>query len=100
MDWLKNEEPQANIIFIDFRLLTFEHLKDYHQLNSFIEQHYQENVSNYLCIDEVQMCERFELAINSLHASEKYVYDFVTLISPVPCSRIRHIFFMGSHLLE
>lgn len=72
MEWIKQIEPQANIIFIDFRLLEFEPLKDYHQLNAFAEQHYVEDVSNYLCIDEVQLCEKFELTINSLHASEKY----------------------------
>ena len=72
MDWIKQTDPQANIIFIDFRLLEFEPLKDYHQLNSFVEQHYRADVANYLCIDEVQMCERFELTVNSLHASEQY----------------------------
>lgn len=72
MDWLVDINPQANIIFIDFRLLEFESLKDYHNLNAFVEQHYKEGVSNYLCIDEVQLCDHFELTINSLHASEKY----------------------------
>lgn len=33
---------------------------------------YEESRNNYLLIDEVQMCEGFEKAINSFHASEKY----------------------------
>ena len=72
MDWIKQEDSGANIIFIDLRLLKNERLKDYHKLNSYIERRYKASVDNYLCIDEVQLCEQFELTINSLHASEKY----------------------------
>ena len=47
-------------------------LKEYHALNKYVEEHYQRKKSNYLFIDEVQMCSQFELTINSLHSSEKY----------------------------
>ena len=72
MDWIRQIDTEANIIFIDFRLLSAEPLKEYHALHDYIENHYREGVANYICIDEVQMCLNFELAINSLHASEKY----------------------------
>ena len=72
MDWIRQTDTEANIIFIDFRLLSAEPLKEYHALHDYIENHYREGVANYICIDEVQMCLNFELAINSLHASEKY----------------------------
>ena len=72
MDWVRRTEPDSNIIFIDFRLIDSEPLKEYHALHDYIENHYREGVANYICIDEVQMCLNFELAINSLHAMEKY----------------------------
>ncbi len=62
----------ANIVHINFNLSKFENLKEYHALNNYIESHYQEGKENIVLIDEVQMCPCFELAINSLHASEQY----------------------------
>ncbi len=64
--------PQANIIHINFNLAKFENLKEYHALNEYIENAYAEGKSNFVFIDEVQLCPNFELTINSLHAEEKY----------------------------
>jgi hypothetical protein len=71
-EYVKSIDATANIIEIDLTKLRFEHLKEYHALNEFVENKYKEGVSNYLMIDEVQLCEGFELAINSLHSEEKY----------------------------
>lgn len=65
-------DSTANIIEIDLTKLRFEKLKEYHALNEYAEEKYVEGVCNYLMIDEVQLCEGFELAINSLHSEEKY----------------------------
>lgn len=62
----------ANIVHIDFNSIEYEFLQEYHNLNDFIEQRYQEGKQNFLFIDEVQMCKGFEKAINSLHNSGKY----------------------------
>lgn len=70
--YLREEDDNANIIFIDFTKLKFEKLKEYHALNEYVEQFTHAGVTNYLMIDEVQMCPNFELAINSLHSSEDY----------------------------
>jgi len=70
--YIKSIDATANIIEIDLTKLRFERLKEYHALNEFIESNYKEGVSNYLMIDEVQLCEGFELTINSLHSEEKY----------------------------
>lgn len=72
MDRIRQTEPNSNIIFIDYRLIDSEPLKEYHALHQYVETHYLSGVINYLCIDEVQMCMQFELAINSLHSMEKY----------------------------
>ena len=72
MEWIRQTEKDANIIFIDFRLMDAEPLKEYHALHEYVEAHYVSGVVNYVCIDEVQMCKQFELTINSIHAMEKY----------------------------
>lgn len=70
--FLEEIEQEANIIYIDYTKLSFEHLKEYHALNEYVESHTQKSGKNYLMIDEVQMCPQFEIAINSLHSSEEY----------------------------
>ena len=62
----------ANIIFVDFFDLKYEGLKEYHALYDYIERHYDSGKKNYVFVDEVQLCEKFELAVNSLHTSGKY----------------------------
>ena len=69
---IEETEKGANIIFIDFTRLEFEPLREYHALHQYVQDHYRENTPNYLMIDEVQMCPNFEVAVNSLHSSEKY----------------------------
>jgi hypothetical protein len=62
----------ANIIHINFNNDEYENLMEYHALIDYVKEHHKKGVENYLLIDEVQMCEGFEKAINSLHTSEKY----------------------------
>lgn len=52
--------------------LDYEYLKEYHALHSYVEERYKEGKTNYLFIDEVQMCPNFELAVNSLYSKGKY----------------------------
>jgi hypothetical protein len=72
MKYVQEVDTEANIIEIDFTKLRYEHLREYHALNDYVEEHYRDGVHNYLMIDEVQMCPNFEIAINSLHSEEKY----------------------------
>ncbi|MBO5261645.1 MAG: ATP-binding protein [Clostridia bacterium] len=69
---LRKTNENANIIFIDFFDINFEHLEEYHRLNDYVESHYQNDKDNFLFIDEVQLCDKFEIAINSLYTSGKY----------------------------
>lgn len=62
----------ANIVHINFNYTEFEDLKEYHALHAYIEKAYVKGKENFVLIDEVQLCTGFELAINSLHAKEKY----------------------------
>lgn len=70
--YIESTERDANIIFIDFARLEFELLREYHALNQYVQDHRLPDKTNYLMIDEVQMCPNFEIAINSLHSSEQY----------------------------
>lgn len=72
IEYLKTNHDNINIIFIDFMDLEFEEIKEYHALHSYVEQHYVAGKMNYLFVDEVQMCPKFELAINSLYSKGKY----------------------------
>lgn len=68
---LANNE-KANVIHINFNLPEFDELTEYRPLYDYINSRYLENRENYVLIDEIQMCNNFEKAINGLHASEKY----------------------------
>lgn len=72
IDWIEAHESDSNIIYIDLTQLKYEALKEYHALNDYIEDRFDHKKSNYVFIDEVQMCEQFELTINSLHSTGKY----------------------------
>ena len=72
IEYLKNHYENINIIFIDFMDLAYEEIREYHALHAYVEEHFQEEKVNYLFVDEVQMCPKFELAINSLYSKEKY----------------------------
>lgn len=66
------QQPNANIIHINYNLTDYENIAEYHALEAYVEERYVADRQNYLLIDEVQMCESFEKAINSLHARERY----------------------------
>ena len=72
IEYLREHFENINIIFIDYMDLAYENLKEYHALHAYVEGQYQEGKTNYLFVDEVQMCPDFELAINSLYSKGKY----------------------------
>lgn len=72
MTHVRETDPNANIIHINFNLNAYENLMEYHALNNYIENATVIGKNNFIMIDEVQMCAGFEKAINSLHASENY----------------------------
>lgn len=64
--------PNANIIHINFHLPEYEEFTEYKPLYDFISSNYKDGCENIVMIDEIQMCNNFEKAINGLHASEKF----------------------------
>ena len=70
--YLQKEIENTNIIQINFNLPDYDGLLTYKALYDYVNSKYKEGKLNILLIDEIQMCNGFERAINGLHASEKY----------------------------
>ena len=70
--YVEENIKECNIIHINYSLPEFDKLKEYHKLYEYINNNYKNNMNNFVLIDEVQMCEGFENAINWIHAEEKY----------------------------
>lgn len=64
---LKVNDENANVVYADLSVLENEPLLEYHRLYEWTKDRHQVGRKNYLLIDEVQLCEHFELTINSLH---------------------------------
>ena len=69
---LLQNDPDINIIHINFNMPEYEELTEYKPLYDYINNNYKIGCENVVMIDEIQMCNNFEKAINGLHASEKY----------------------------
>ena len=69
---IRETDPDANIIHVNYNLTDFEAILEYHALEAYVEKRWLPGRNNYLLIDEIQMCVGFEKAVNSLHAREKY----------------------------
>ncbi len=70
---LTKTEPDINIVMVNLQELDYEELLDYKKLHAYAVEHFIKGRHNVLMIDEVQLCDSFEKAINSLHA--KRIYD-------------------------
>ncbi|MEE1049602.1 MAG: ATP-binding protein [Clostridia bacterium] len=71
-DYLKETEEYVNIISANLQELEYEYLLDYRKLHSYAIEKFKPNCHNVIMIDEIQLCDKFELAINSLHAKNQF----------------------------
>lgn len=77
VEYLQETEKDTNIVMINLQELEYDHLLEYHALHEYILSKHIKGTRNVLLIDEVQMCKKFELAINSIYA--KQIFDiFIT----------------------
>jgi hypothetical protein len=72
MDIVKEEQPSANIIYINLEQEAFIHIKTHLDLLDYLKEKLLENNLNYLFIDEVQEIDSFQLALRSLFADDKW----------------------------
>lgn len=70
--YVSANSPNANIIHINFNMPEYDEFTEYRPLYDHINAEYKEGVDNFVLIDEIQICNNFEKAINGLHASEKF----------------------------
>ena len=66
----KIKESNANIIFIDKEKREFDFIKNYQDLNDYIESKFVKNKHNYILIDEIQDVDEFERSIRSYRTEE------------------------------
>lgn len=66
------QDENANVVRIKLNLKKYEKLLSADRLYDYIEEHYVPDKSNYLFVDEIQLCNGFERVINSIHEEEIY----------------------------
>ena len=71
MEIIKQQNPEASIIYINKELFEFDSIKNYKDLTDYVEQHKKTGVANFLFIDEVQDIEHFEKALRHYVLDEK-----------------------------
>jgi uncharacterized protein len=72
IDYINENDVNSNLIYIDYNIDKFDELKDYKELIKYVSEKYNKEKNNFILIDEVQMCNGFEKAINNFHAERKY----------------------------
>ena len=68
---LSEQDPDANIIYINKEKKRFADIRTDDDLSAFLEDKIIENKNNYLLIDEVQDISGFEKTLRSLNADEE-----------------------------
>ena len=63
---IQNEEPDANIIYINKEDFDFEFITNYRELYEYVKQRLTPDRRNYIFVDEIQEIADFRLAIRSL----------------------------------
>lgn len=71
-NYILTNHSNANIVHINFNLPEYDEFTEYRPLYDYIKSQYKEGTDNFVLIDEIQMCNNFEKAINGLHASEQF----------------------------
>ena len=66
MNLIREEEPDANIIYVNKESVDFIDIKTFQDLNAYILSNSLEDRINYIFVDEIQEIQDFRLAIRSL----------------------------------
>ena len=70
-EWLPQNKPEANVLFIDKDFNSFDFIKTADDLYSLAVEKLPTGKENYLLIDEVQDIEGYETALRSLYAEDR-----------------------------
>ncbi len=69
--WLTENKPDANVLFIDKEFDSYSFIKTAKDLYGYAEEKLPSGAENYLLIDEVQDIEDYETALRSLYAEDR-----------------------------
>ncbi|MDE6351577.1 MAG: ATP-binding protein [Muribaculaceae bacterium] len=70
-DWLKENQPDANVVYINKEFQEFRDIITAEQLYDYVIGKLPKGDQNYILIDEVQDIENFENALRSFHAEDR-----------------------------
>lgn len=70
--YIRETDSTAEVIKINFNLKEFRQYRTTDKLEAYIEERTIPGKTNFLLIDEIQHCEDFEEAINSLYETGRY----------------------------
>ena len=70
-DWLSENRPEANVVYINKELQEFRDIVTAEHLYDYVIERLPEGGENYLLIDEVQDIENYENALRSFHAANR-----------------------------
>ena len=73
----KQQDPNANVIYIDKEKTAFDTIATYKDLVSYVDERLNKSKHNYLLIDEVQEIEEFERGLRNYY-NESYIDVVVT----------------------
>lgn len=73
----KQQEPNANVIYIDKEKTAFDTIVTYKDLVTYVEERLDKSKHNYLLIDEVQEIEEFERGLRNYY-NESFIDVVVT----------------------
>ena len=70
--WIESHLEGANILYLDMEDAQNAELKDGPSLLSYIEKNYEEKRSNFLIVEEIQLCKNFEKAMQSVYERKMF----------------------------
>lgn len=70
--WIEEHVEGANILYLDMEDAQNAGLKDGPSLLSHIEKNYEEKRSNFLIVEEIQLCKNFEKAMQSVYERKMF----------------------------
>lgn len=62
---IKSNDPDNNLILIDKEKRQFDFIRDYQDLNAYVDEHLEPGKRNFILIDEVQDISEFERSVRS-----------------------------------
>ena len=70
--WIESHLEGANILYLDMEDAQNAELKDGPSLLSHVEKNYEEKRSNFLIVEEIQLCKNFEKAMQSVYERKMF----------------------------